>query len=158
VGLVDPQGNIEIYVESLSRIDAAIQKRLLAMLFHRDKIGETCLFALDESKRMLAVYSSARARLSFNRLRYLRILTNDVRQMQLHIFAFEDERGSLRGMGSAIDLLPFYNNGESIVHACFVHGREEILFVDSSAQARIFSLTMLQPKYIRLFTFPLCFF
>ena len=67
--------------------------------------------------------------------------------MQLHIFTFE-EFGSLRGMGSAIDLLPFYNNGESIVYACFVHGREELLFVDSSAQARIFSLTMLQPKYI----------
>ena len=73
--------------------------------------------------------------------------------MQLHIFAFEDERGSLRGLGSAIDLLPFYNTGESIVHACFVHGREEILFVDSCAQARIFSLTMLQPKYMRLYTF-----
>ncbi|KAI9455145.1 hypothetical protein BJY52DRAFT_1122154 [Lactarius psammicola] len=124
--LVDPHGNMVIYVESLSRINVAIQKRSFARLFHRDKIGETCLFALDESKRMLAVYSSAR--------------------MQLHIFAFEDERGSLKGMGSAIDLLPFYNNGESIVHATFVHGREEILFVDSSAQARIFSLTMLQPK------------
>jgi hypothetical protein len=81
--------------------------------------------------------------------------------MHLHIFAIEDERGSLRRMGSVIDLLPFYNNGELIVHACFVHGREEILFVDSSAQARIFSLTMLQPKYMRLFTgftFPPCFF
>ena len=75
--------------------------------------------------------------------------------MQLHIFAFEASHGSLRGMGSAIDLHPFYDNGESIVHACFVHGREEILFVDSSAQARIFSLTMLQPKYMQLFTFPL---
>ena len=74
--------------------------------------------------------------------------------MQLHIFAFE-ELGSLRGMGPAIDLLQFYNNGESIVHACFVHGREELLFVDSSAQARIFSLTMLQPKYIRLVAYPL---
>ncbi|KAI9450269.1 hypothetical protein BJY52DRAFT_196728 [Lactarius psammicola] len=126
VGLVDPQGNIVIYIESLSRVNAAIQKQSFARLFHRDKIGETCLFALDESKRMLAVYSSAR--------------------MQLHIFAFGDERGSLRGMGPAIDLLPFYNNGESIVHAAFVHGREEILFVDSSAQARVFSLEMLQPK------------
>ena len=74
--------------------------------------------------------------------------------MQLHTFAFEDDCGSLRGMGSAIDLLPFYNNGESIVHACFVHGREEILFVDSSAQARIFSLAMLQPKYTRFFAYP----
>ncbi|KAH9039442.1 hypothetical protein EDB83DRAFT_2228401 [Lactarius deliciosus] len=126
VGLIDSHGNIEIYVESLSHIDAAIQRRSFARLFHRDKIGETCLFVLDESKRILAVYSSAR--------------------MQLHIFAFEDERGSLRGMGPAIDLLPFYNNGESIVHACFVHCHEEILFVDSSAQARIFSLTMLQHK------------
>ena len=75
--------------------------------------------------------------------------------MQLYVFALEDEHGSLRGMGSTIELLPFYNNGESIVHACFVHGREEILFVDSSAQARIFSWTMLQFKYKRLSTFPL---
>ncbi|KAH9171595.1 hypothetical protein EDB89DRAFT_1906874 [Lactarius sanguifluus] len=36
-----------------------------------------------------------------------------------------------------------------ILHACFVHGREEILFLDSSAQARIFSLTMLQPNFPR---------
>jgi hypothetical protein len=46
LGLVDPHGNIVIYVESLSRIDAAIQRRSFARLFHKDKIGETCLFAL----------------------------------------------------------------------------------------------------------------
>ena len=63
LGLVDPHGNIVIYVESLSRIDAAIQRRSFARLFHKDKIGDTCLFSLDESKRMLAVYSSARVRL-----------------------------------------------------------------------------------------------
>ena len=97
---------------------------------------------------MLAVYSSAWVRHLFQLS--LPPLCDDLatRQMQLHIFLFEFERMSLRGMGSAIDLLPFYNNEESIVHACFVHGSEEILFVDSSAQARIFSLTMLQPKYI----------
>ncbi|KAH8977864.1 hypothetical protein EDB86DRAFT_3157238 [Lactarius hatsudake] len=126
LSLVDPLGNIEIYLESLTSIDVAIQRRSFARLFHRDKIDETCLFAVDESKRLLGVYSST--------------------TMQLHIFAFEEENRSLRGMGSAIHMLPFYNNGVSIVHACFVHGREEILFVDSSAQARIFSLTMLQPK------------
>ena len=65
VGLVDPQGDIVFYVESLGRIDAAIQQRSFARQFRRDKIGETCLFALDESKRMLAVYSSARVLLSF---------------------------------------------------------------------------------------------
>jgi hypothetical protein len=67
--------------------------------------------------------------------------------MQLHVFVFDEELKFLRGLGSAIDLLPFYNTGASIVHACFVHGREEILLVDSSAQARIFSLVTLQPKY-----------
>ena len=67
-------------------------------------------------------------------------------QMQLHIFVFDEEFKSLRGLGTAIDLRPFYNTGVSIVHACFVHGSEEILFVDSSAQARIFSLITLQPK------------
>jgi hypothetical protein len=66
--------------------------------------------------------------------------------MQLHVFQFDEELKSLRGLGTAIDLLPFYNTGASIVHACFVHGSEEILFVDSSAQARIFSLISLQPK------------
>ena len=70
--------------------------------------------------------------------------------MQLHIFVFDEELKSLRGLGTAIDLSPFYNAGV-IVHACFVHGSEEILFVDSSAQARIFSVTSMQPKYFQLF-------
>ena len=60
LGLVNPHGNIEIYFESLSQIDTAIQRRTFARFFHRDKIGETCLFAVDESRRMLAVYLSAR--------------------------------------------------------------------------------------------------
>jgi hypothetical protein len=82
--------------------------------------------------------------------------------MQLHVFVFDEELKSFRGWGTAIDLLPFYNPGVSIVHACFVHGSEEILFVDSSAQARIFSLITLQPKYslllilTRIFLMPFC--
>ena len=75
--------------------------------------------------------------------------TNQGSQMQLHIFVFDEELKSLRGLGTAIDLLPFYNTGVSIVHACFVHGSEEILFVDSRAQAKIFSLITLQPKYFQ---------
>ena len=69
--------------------------------------------------------------------------------MQLHIFQFDDEFKSLQEFGPPIDLLPFYGVGVSITHACFVHGEEEILFVDSRAQARIFSLIMRQPKYTR---------
>jgi hypothetical protein len=71
--------------------------------------------------------------------------------MQLHVFVFDEELKSLRGLGTPIDLQPFYNTGVSIVHACFVHGSEEILFVDSSTHARIFSLITLQPMYFQIF-------
>jgi hypothetical protein len=71
--------------------------------------------------------------------------------MQVHIFAFDEELISLRGLGPPIDLSPFYDPGVSITHTCFIHRGEEILFVDSSAQARIFSLITLLPKYSRPF-------
>jgi hypothetical protein len=58
--LVDSQGNVVILLDRLNRIDVAIQSRSYAKFFHQDKIGQTCLFAYDESKRMLAVYASAR--------------------------------------------------------------------------------------------------
>ena len=49
-----------IFSERLRRIDTAIANRTRVKYFHRDKIGQTCLFAFDESRRMLAVYASAR--------------------------------------------------------------------------------------------------
>jgi hypothetical protein len=60
VGLVDSQGNVKIYLDKLSHIDAAIKNKSHVKLLHQDQIGQTCLFAFDESKRMLAVYTSAR--------------------------------------------------------------------------------------------------
>ena len=60
LGLVDSQGNVMIILDRLNRIDVAIQSRSYAKFFHQDKIGQTCLFAFDESKRMLAIYASAR--------------------------------------------------------------------------------------------------
>ncbi|KAJ7722958.1 hypothetical protein B0H16DRAFT_345238 [Mycena metata] len=40
----------------------------------------------------------------------------------------------------SLDLKPWYVTGTSVVQSCFVCGCEEILFVDTSGQARIFSL------------------
>jgi len=73
--------------------------------------------------------------------------------MQIHIFVFDEDLKSLRGQGTPIELLPFYNPRVSIIHGCFVHGSEEILFVDSDAQARIFSLISLQLKSDRFLLF-----
>lgn len=77
--------------------------------------------------------------------------TNHDPQTQLYVFVFDDDLKILRGLGTPIDLRPYYDNEVSIVHLCFVHGREEILFVDSRAQAKIFSLVSLQPKYFLSF-------
>jgi hypothetical protein len=60
VCLVDSQGNVKIYLEKLSHIDAAIKNKSHVKLLHQDHIGQTCLFAFDEAKRMLAVYASIR--------------------------------------------------------------------------------------------------
>ncbi|KAH9162132.1 hypothetical protein EDB89DRAFT_2026922 [Lactarius sanguifluus] len=75
-------------LDRLSRIDATIISRSYAKFFHQDKpkISQTCLIAIGESKRMLAVYASAR--------------------MQLQIFVFDEELKSLRGLGTPIDLRP----------------------------------------------------
>jgi hypothetical protein len=48
-----------VLLERLSRIDNAIKNKAYAKFLHQDKIGRTCLFAFDESKRMLVVYASA---------------------------------------------------------------------------------------------------
>ncbi|KAN0134234.1 hypothetical protein V8E53_008006 [Lactarius tabidus] len=130
--LVDSQGNVMILLDLLSHIDGAMQSRSYAKVIHNDILGGTRLFVFDESKRMLAVYASMR--------------------MQLHIFVFDEELKYLWGLGAPIDLSPCYNPGVSITHMCFVHGREEILFVDSSAQARIFSLItqQLKPTFLQL--------
>ena len=53
----------------------------------------------------------------------------------------------MQALGSAANLAPWYNDGTSICHACFVCGSEELLLVDSAAQARIFSLVTLQFRY-----------
>ena len=67
--------------------------------------------------------------------------------MQLHVFVFDEEFKFLRGLGTRIDLSQFYEPELSITHACFVHGSDEILFVDTSASVRILPLSTLQFKY-----------
>jgi hypothetical protein len=64
-----------------------------------------------------------------------------------------DGYGSMQALGTAVNLLPWYGDGMSICHACFVCGSEEVLLVDSSAQARIFSLVTLAFRYAKNLAF-----
>jgi hypothetical protein len=65
-------------------------------------------------------------------------------QLQLHVFVFDENLRSLQALGSAASLIPWYCPGITLSHVCFVIGSEEVLLVDSSAQARMFSLVTLQ--------------
>jgi len=65
-----------------------------------------------------------------------------VSQRTLHVFAFDEHFSNLQGWASPFELSDWYNNSETITHVCFVTGTgsEEVLLVDSRAQARIYSL------------------
>ncbi|KAG6331499.1 hypothetical protein ID866_7590 [Astraeus odoratus] len=120
--VADRPGNLTVYLEHLTAIDPAIT-RGRGKALNREKIGQEFVLAFDESKRMLSIVSSDK--------------------MQLHIFVHDDSRG-FQALGSSINLAPWYNEGTSIRHACFVSGSEELLLVDAHAQARIFSLVTMQ--------------
>ena len=74
-------------------------------------------------------------------------------QLQLHLFIFDESFRTLQAQGGAINLTPWYSQTElSILHAAFICGNEEIVLVDSSAQARIFSFVTLQFRCGLLFS------
>ncbi|KAH7908406.1 hypothetical protein BJ138DRAFT_1012879 [Hygrophoropsis aurantiaca] len=133
--VVDSAGNLLIYLERLSAIDNAIE-RGQNKIFHRGEIGQSFILAYDESKCMLAVCAPTK--------------------LQLHVFVFGDGRGSMQALGSAINLVPWFNDETTICQACFISGSEQLLLVDSSAQARIFSLVTMQlrPAALHLHQIP----
>ena len=70
-------------------------------------------------------------------------------QFQLHMFVFDESFRTLQGHGSAVDLAPWYNQGEnSIMKMTPVCGSEEVVLVDSSARVRIFSFVTLQFRFV----------
>ncbi|KAJ7210563.1 hypothetical protein GGX14DRAFT_451174 [Mycena pura] len=111
-----------IFLESPSDLDRAIArgrngaKRIL----HLDKIGKDVILAYDEQKRMLSLCAASK--------------------LSLHIYVFEETFTSLQAWGVSLDLKPWYAAGTVVSKSCFVGGCEEILFIDTSGQARIFSL------------------
>jgi hypothetical protein len=75
-------------------------------------------------------------------------------QLQLYFFIFDESYKTLQTQGTAINLATWYSSTEmSILHVAFVCGNEEVVLVDSSAHARVFSFVTLQFRYY--FSFPL---
>ncbi|RPD81278.1 hypothetical protein L226DRAFT_549908 [Lentinus tigrinus ALCF2SS1-7] len=123
----DRAGDGCIYVSSTATLQDAVSRRPTKEL-KRDKIGENILLSYDESKRILAICS---------------VSGRDSR-LQLNTFAFDETYASLQGMGSAVNLGPWYDGAIAIKHMAFVSGSEELVFVDNFARARVFSLVTQQ--------------
>ncbi|KAI0250860.1 hypothetical protein BJV78DRAFT_1282923 [Lactifluus subvellereus] len=138
--LVD-RDKVAIYLERLPVMSMAIQRDRPIKSLNREKLGQDVLFAFDETKRALAVCAPIK--------------------LQLHVFIFDETFKTLQGQGSAINLTPWYNQaGVSILQAAFVCGNEEVVLVDSGAQARIFSFITLQfrPASLQLPSLPSAIF
>ncbi|KAF7370364.1 VWFA domain-containing protein [Mycena sanguinolenta] len=111
-----------IYLESPVALERAVSRGRdgARRALHRDKVGKDVSLSYDEQKRMLSLCA--------------------VSTLQLHIFVFDETFSSLQAWGSILDLRPWYTEGTFVTQSCFVCGTEEILFIDTSGQARIFSL------------------
>ncbi|OJA14302.1 hypothetical protein AZE42_01565 [Rhizopogon vesiculosus] len=118
----DRVGDLTVFLERLTAIEGALTHSGHGKKLNRDKIGDFVL-AFDESKRMLSVVATEK--------------------LLVHTFVYDDTRG-FQANGSAINLTQWYTEGTSISHACFICGSEELLLVDSFAQARVYSLTTMQ--------------
>ncbi|KAG1731285.1 hypothetical protein EDB19DRAFT_1881018 [Suillus lakei] len=130
----DRSGNMTVYLERVTAIDGALAHGGRGKKLNRDKIGEFVL-AFDEVKRVLSVVATEK--------------------LFLHIFVYDDTLG-FQANGSAINLTQWYPEGISISHACFICGGEELLLVDTLAQARVYSLTTMQfrPATLNLIQIP----
>ncbi|KAG1764546.1 hypothetical protein EDD22DRAFT_951631 [Suillus occidentalis] len=122
LAITDRLGNLTVYLEHLTAIEGALTHSSRGKKLNRDKIGDYIL-AFDESKCILSVVATEK--------------------LFLHIFVFDDTLG-FQANGSAINLTQWYPEGSSINHACFICGGEELLLVDTLAQARVYSLTTMQ--------------
>ncbi|KAI9460720.1 hypothetical protein F5148DRAFT_255942 [Russula earlei] len=126
-----------IYLERLPEMNAAIRQGRSVKALSCEKLGDEVLFAFDETKRSLAVCSST--------------------MLRLYVFIFDEGYKVLHGQGNPINLAPWYSQtGTSILHAAFVCGNEEVVLVDSSAQARVISFVIQQfrPASLQLPSLP----
>ncbi|KAJ7430289.1 hypothetical protein FB451DRAFT_1500209, partial [Mycena latifolia] len=111
-----------IFLDNPSALDHAISRGRdgARRILHRDKIGKDVIVAYDEQKRLLSLCALSK--------------------LLLHIYVFDENFNSLQAWGNSFDLKPWYAAGTLVSQSCFVSGCEEILFIDTSGQARIFSL------------------
>lgn len=122
--IVDDGGDkFHIYLGELRALGGATGNRRPMKVLDRAKLGADSIFSFDETTRLLSLCARQR--------------------LLLHIYAFDETFASIRS-AHVVELKPWYNGETSIHQTCLVSGSEEVLLIDVSGQARIFSLVTQQ--------------
>ncbi|KAG8836422.1 hypothetical protein FRC18_011419 [Serendipita sp. 400] len=115
-----------MYQITLDRVDNlahSIETGTAGKKLYPERIGEHPCFAVDETKRLFAVVATGNG------------------SMQLHVFSYDNDANTVVLRGGPINLTKWWPSGlPTIYHAIFVSGTEEILLIDDTGDARIFSL------------------
>ncbi|KAI0692274.1 hypothetical protein BC835DRAFT_1277959 [Cytidiella melzeri] len=141
----DVGGDMKVFLDRLVNIDRAVAtpngyKKLLVA----EKLGGQSVIAYDERRRMLAVCTIDKVFL--------------VPCPTLHFFLFQETFSTLDGYGASVDLRTWFEAQTKIKHVTFRSGAtDELLLVDETRRARIFSLATqsFRPASVQLATLPL---
>ncbi|KAF8607193.1 hypothetical protein BDV93DRAFT_303052 [Ceratobasidium sp. AG-I] len=116
-----------IYIEDNVSIDRAINTSPGKVTLHHKSLGGSCcIFAFDQTTRLFA------------------IVHGQEETLRLSVYVFDELFVTLRSRGSPISLKGWYDSKVCISKACFISGSEQICLIETSGQARIFSLVMRQ--------------
>ncbi|KAJ7087696.1 hypothetical protein C8R43DRAFT_1244821 [Mycena crocata] len=111
--------NLSVYLENPSGIHDAINRHRHRRTVHREKLGNQSIIAYDETTRMLLICAATK--------------------LTLYLYAFDEAFTALQPVDVA-NVTKWFSTETSITQACFVSGSEEILIIDSTNVARIYSL------------------
>ncbi|KAG8795915.1 hypothetical protein FRC12_008170 [Ceratobasidium sp. 428] len=120
--VISERGKSHIYIEDNLSLDQSINKKSGKVTLNHDSLGgPQCIFAFDQTTRLLAI-------------------VHGEKELKLSVYIFDEVFAGLRSRGSPIPLKGWYDASVRIAKVCFVSGTEEVCLVESSGRARIFSL------------------
>jgi hypothetical protein len=135
-----------VYLESIDYLASTISQGKAIKTFYSEKVGVNPLFALDETRRFLAILGTAGVSVPFTRITKDRLIFLQP-ATHLHIYAYDLANKSLNARGSAENLTRWYQGVPRCTHLLFVSGTEELLLVEKGGLCRIFSLVTANFRY-----------
>lgn len=121
--VLESAGELHVHFDSFSTISQSISRGGFAKRLHLTKMGANCLFAFDETKKLLAIAA-----------------VNDS-SVYLHVYSCDPQSKTINSRGSALNLTKWWNESlPHFTHLVFVPGTEELVMIEKSGIVRVFSM------------------